>query len=50
MRGVGLPEEPDVESKVTQDTPISSLLYPLVSVGSATNVPNDPLLKPHTAN
>jgi hypothetical protein len=34
IRGVALPEEPDVESKVTNETPILSLLYPEVSVGS----------------
>lgn len=40
IRGVALPEEPDVESNVTNATPCLSLLYPLVSVGSATYVPN----------
>ena len=40
MRGVALPELPEVESKVTKETPILSLLYPLVSVGSGTYVPD----------
>ena len=39
MRGVAFPELPDVESNVTNETPMGSLLYPLVSVGSATYVP-----------
>ena len=36
IRGVALPDEPDVESNVTKETPILSLLYPVVSVGSGT--------------
>ena len=36
IRGVGLPDEPEVESKVIQDNPTMSLLYPEVSVGSGT--------------
>lgn len=37
--GVADPEVPDVESNVTQATPILSLLYPDVSVGSGMYVP-----------
>ncbi len=36
MRGVALPEELEVESKVTHEIPILSLLRPVVSVGSGT--------------
>lgn len=36
IRGVAFPLEPEVESNVTHATPILSLLYPLVSVGSGT--------------
>lgn len=36
MRGVALPDVPDVVSNVTKETPILSLLYPDVSVASAT--------------
>ena len=39
MRGVALPLEPEVESKVTHDRPMMSLLYPEVSVGSGAYVP-----------
>lgn len=39
IRGVALPDEPEVESKVTNETPILSLLYPEVSVGSGMKVP-----------
>ena len=34
MRGVAVPFEPDVESNVTHERPMMSLLYPEVSVGS----------------
>ena len=36
IRGVAEPEEPEVESNVTNAIPCLSLLYPLVSVGSGT--------------
>ena len=39
IRGVAFPDEPDVESKVTHESPIMSLLYPDVSVGSGMYVP-----------
>ena len=39
IRGVAFPDDPDVESNVTKETPCLSLLYPLVSVGSAWYVP-----------
>ena len=35
IRGVALPEEAEVESKVIHARPVLSLLYPLLSEGSA---------------
>lgn len=37
--GMTLPDAPEVESKVTKETPIGSLLYPDVSVESGSYVP-----------
>lgn len=39
MRGVAWPDEPEVESNVTNVMPVLSLLIPLLSVGSGAYVP-----------
>lgn len=41
IRGVALPDEAEVESKVTHAIPVLSLLYPLESEGSAIYVPKE---------